>query len=146
LAGNKTTLLVPVNTWTADWVEFYTQHRLGYQFQRFTAGGHFPQQERLAAIPTAGTTSTSLVHGDLWGGNAALLPRRTSDFDPAVYFGDREVDVAMTELFGGFPLPFIAAITKYSLTPGYERRRTLYNLYHINHFNLFGGGYIKPTG
>jgi len=59
-----------------------------------------------------------------------------------VYFGDREVDVAMTELFGGFPAAFITVITKYFLDPGYEQRRTLYNLYHIlNHFNLFGGGY-----
>jgi len=53
-----------INTWTADWVEFYTQHRLGYQFQRFTAGGHFPQQERLlAAIPSTAGTPTSTLPG-----------------------------------------------------------------------------------
>ncbi len=137
-----------INTWTADWVEFYTQHRLGYQFQRaLQRGGHFPQQERLlAAIPQllAHAPNPSPVHGDLWGGNAAFtVLGEPVIFDPAVYFGDREVDVAMTELFGGFPPAFYRGYNEvFPLTPGYEQRRTLYNLYHIlNHFNLFGGGY-----
>jgi fructosamine-3-kinase len=137
-----------INTWTPDWVEFYTQHRLGYQFQyALRRGGHFPQQERLlAAIPQllAHQPQPSLVHGDLWGGNAAFTATgEPVIFDPAVYFGDREVDVAMTELFGGFPAAFYRGYNEvFPLTSGYERRRTLYNLYHIlNHFNLFGGGY-----
>ena len=64
-------------------------------------------------------------------------------FDPAVYYGDRETDIAMTELFGGFPAAFYAAYREsYPLDPGYDVRKTLYNLYHIlNHLNLFGGGY-----
>ena len=85
-----------------------------------------------------------MVHGDLWSGNAAIA--RTGDpiiLDPAIYFGDREVDLAMTELFGGFPAAFYEGYrAAYPLEPGYERRKVLYNLYHvINHFNLFGGSY-----
>lgn len=137
-----------INTWTAEWMEFYTQHRLGYQFgQALQRGGHFPQQERLlAAIPQllAHAPKPSLVHGDLWGGNAAFtVLGGPVIFDPAVYFGDREVDVAMTELFGGFPAAFYRGYNQvFPLDAGYERRKRLYNLYHVlNHFNLFGGGY-----
>jgi fructosamine-3-kinase len=64
-------------------------------------------------------------------------------FDPAVYYGDREVDVAMTELFGGFPAAFYQGYQQeFPLEAGYQQRKILYNLYHIlNHFNLFGGSY-----
>lgn len=138
-----------INTWTADWAEFYTQHRLGYQFQLARRrGGNFPQQEKLlAAIPELlanHQVQPSLVHGDLWGGNAGCTASgEPVIFDPATYFGDREVDIAMTELFGGFPGGFYRGYNEvFPLDPGYEKRKTLYNLYHIlNHFNLFGGGY-----
>ena len=86
----------------------------------------------------------SLLHGDLWSGNAARLASgEPVIFDPAVYFGDRETDLAMTELFGGFPAAFHAAYrAAWPLDAGYPVRRTLYNLYHVlNHLNLFGGGY-----
>lgn len=86
-----------------------------------------------------------LLHGDLWSGNAGQLPDGTpAIFDPAVYRGDREADLAMAELFGGFPESFYAAYRlAWPLDPGYETRKTLYNLYHVlNHFNLFGGGYL----
>ena len=65
-------------------------------------------------------------------------------FDPAVYYGDREADLAMTELFGGFGSDFYAAYREaWPLDPGYAIRRDLYNLYHVlNHLNLFGGGYL----
>jgi fructosamine-3-kinase len=84
------------------------------------------------------------VHGDLWSGNAAIS--RSGEpviFDPATYYGDREVDLAMTELFGGFPAEFYRGYQQeFPLDPGYKQRKTLYNLYHIlNHFNLFGSGY-----
>lgn len=138
-----------INSWTADWAKFYAQHRLGYQFQRaLRRRGYFPQQERLvAAIPQLLADykpQPSLVHGDLWGGNAACTATgEPVIFDPAVYFGDREVDIAMTELFGGFPAAFYRGYNEvFPLNAGYERRKILYNLYHIlNHFNLFGGGY-----
>ena len=86
----------------------------------------------------------SLLHGDLWGGNWATdVSGNPVVFDPAVYFGDREADIAMTRLFGGFGPAFYAAYqSAWPLDPAAGTRRTFYNLYHVlNHFNLFGGGY-----
>nr|WP_042342156.1 fructosamine kinase family protein [Calothrix sp. PCC 7507] len=142
-----------INTWTADWAEFYAQYRLSYQFQLARRrGGNFPLQERLlAAIPELladHQVQPSLVHGDLWGGNAGCtVSGEPVIFDPATYFGDREVDIAMTELFGGFPASFYKGYNEvFPLDAGYEHRKPLYNLYHIlNHFNLFGGGYSSQA-
>ena len=138
-----------INTETADWTEFYAKHRLGYQFQLARGqGGSFPQEkELLAAIPALlahRQPQTSLVHGDLWGGNVGCTELgKPVIFDPATYFGDREVDIAMTELFGCFPAAFYHGYNEvWPIEEGYEQRKTLYNLYHIlNHFNLFGGSY-----
>src|SRR5438046_3083355 len=86
----------------------------------------------------------SLLHGDLWRGNAGFVAGGPVVFDPAVYYGDREADLAMTELFGGFPPAFYASYNEnYPLESGYRQRKHLYNLYHLlNHLNLFGGGYL----
>jgi fructosamine-3-kinase len=138
-----------INNWTANWAEFWAEHRIGYQLKLAKSrGGHFPQGERLLKlIPEllAGhEPKPSLVHGDLWGGNAGITPGgEPVIFDPATYFGDREVDIAMTELFGGFPAAFYRGYSQvWPLDSGYEKRKTIYNLYHIlNHFNLFGGSY-----
>lgn len=138
-----------INPWTASWAEFFAKHRLEYQFKLAQRrGGQFPKQnELLAAIPTLladHNPQPSLVHGDLWSGNAAVTQQKEPIiFDPAVYFGDREVDLAMTELFGGFPSDFYQGYSQtWAIAAGYEQRKTLYNLYHIlNHFNLFGGSY-----
>ncbi len=137
------------NPWTADWPTFFAQHRIGYQLRlAHQRGGHFPQHDRLlAAIPTLladHNSSPALVHGDLWSGNAAITQTGLPViFDPAAYWGDREVDLAMTELFGGFPTAFYQGYDQvYPRDRGYSHRKTLYNLYHIlNHFNLFGGSY-----
>jgi len=141
-----------INTWTSDWAEFFAEYRLGYQFQLARRrGGQFPQQERLlAAIPKLldHQPQPALVHGDLWGGNAAVTTSgEPVILDPATYVGDREVDIAMTELFGGFPTAFYRGYNEeWSLDEGYKTRKTLYNLYHIlNHFNLFGGGYASQA-
>ena len=138
-----------INPWTKDWAEFFAEHRIGYQLKLAQRrGGRFPQQERLlAAIPellASHQPQPALVHGDLWSGNVAVTEAgEPVIFDPATYFGDREVDIAMTELFGGFPPEFYQGYNQaWPLDPGYEQRKTLYNLYHIlNHFNLFGGSY-----
>ncbi len=142
-----------INTWVADWAEFWVQHRIGDQLKLAKRrGGSFSQGDRLLKIIPellAGyQPQPSLVHGDLWGGNASV----TADgepviFDPATYWGDREVDIAMTELFGGFPNAFYCGYNEtWPLDDGYKQRKILYNLYHIlNHFNLFGGGYASQA-
>ena len=140
---------VQINNWTANWAEFWAEHRIGYQLKLAKhRGGNFPQGESLLkVIPEllAGyEPQPSLVHGDLWGGNAGVTSAgEPVIFDPATYLGDREVDIAMTELFGGFPAQFYRGYNQvWPLDSGYEKRKTFYNLYNIlNHFNLFGGSY-----
>jgi fructosamine-3-kinase len=141
-----------VNTPADDWVAFWRERRLGYQLRLAASRGHGGRLvasgerllEKLPAFFAGHHPPPSLLHGDLWSGNAAM--ERGGEpviFDPAVYYGDREADLAMTELFGGFPRPFYDAYrSQYPLDPGYATRRHLYNLYHVlNHLNLFGGGY-----
>lgn len=137
-----------INDWMDDWAEFFAEHRLGYQFKLARRrGGHFPGQDKLLAkVPELldHQPKPSLIHGDLWGGNAAVTTSGEPVLlDPATYVGDREADIAMTELFGGFPAAFYRGYNQvWQLDSGYKQRKTLYNLYHIiNHFNLFGGGY-----
>ncbi|MBE9042073.1 fructosamine kinase family protein, partial [Oscillatoriales cyanobacterium LEGE 11467] len=138
-----------MNPPTADWAEFFATHRIGYQLKLAARKGmHFNGGDRLLEkIPEllAGhQPQPSLVHGDLWGGNASVTATgEPVIFDPATYYGDRETDLAMTELFGGFSSAFYRGYNDtWSLDAGYERRKPLYNLYHVlNHFNLFGGGY-----
>lgn len=145
-----------INDWTADWVSFWAEQRLGHQLRLAVengAGQPFVRRvEQLqAALPVFFTDYqpvASLLHGDLWSGNYAFdQSGRPVIFDPAVYYGDREADLAMTELFGGFSPQFYSAYNNaWPLDAGYSIRKTLYNLYHIlNHFNLFGGGYLSQA-
>ncbi len=141
-----------INTPTYDWVQFWREYRLGYQLKLAQANGHTGKllvsgDKLLASLESffpGGGPAPALLHGDLWSGNYGFArDGRPVVFDPAVYYGDRETDIAMTELFGGFPASFYAAYREtYPLDAGYNIRKTLYNLYHIlNHLNLFGGGY-----
>jgi len=142
-----------VNTLSPDWIDFWRQHRLGFQLELTARNGRdlMRKGERLLAdlgeffreyrpVP-------SLLHGDLWGGNVGASGQQPVIFDPAVYYGDREADLAMTELFGGFSGRFYQAYhDTWPLDVGYKTRKTLYNLYHVlNHFNLFGGGYASQA-
>jgi fructosamine-3-kinase len=145
-----------VNDYEDNWQIFWAKHRLGYQLslaQRNGASGQILKRgeklcENLADFFEDYTPEASLLHGDLWSGNYAFdQTGQPVIFDPAVYYGDRETDLAMTELFGGFPTDFYAAYNSaYPLDKGYSTRKTLYNLYHIlNHYNLFGGGYLSQA-
>ena len=143
-----------VNTWTENWAEFFSEHRIGYQLQLAKKrGGSFPNQERVVEVVKKRLADwqpqPSLVHGDLWSGNAAVTEfGEPVILDPATYYGDREVDIAMTELFGGFSRSFYQGYEKeWPLNSGYQERKKIYNLYHIlNHFNLFGGSYGSQAG
>ncbi len=140
------------NNQTSNWINFFATQRFGFQMTLAEQNGHLPASrasrlerlmsrlgEWLPAQPPA-----SLLHGDLWGGNWLITEAGSPALiDPAVYYGDREADLAFTELFGGFPSAFYDAYNHvWPLDSGYHERKELYNLYHLlNHLNLFGGGY-----
>lgn len=143
-----------INTPADDWVGFWQQYRLGYQLALAGRNGYNGQLQRLgerllAAMPAFFQDyrpAPVLLHGDLWSGNYGVTTGgEPVIFDPAVYYGDREADLAMTELFGGFPSQFYQAYDEaLPLDRGYAQRKTLYNLYHVlNHVNLFGGDYAQ---
>jgi protein-ribulosamine 3-kinase len=140
------------NCWTDHWPRFFAEQRIGFQLDLAEANGYGGGWlsrgrqlcERIEEFYGGYRPAPSLLHGDLWGGNWAADPSgQPVIFDPAVYYGDREADLAMTRLFGGFGQHFYRAYeAHWPLEAGAERRVTLYNLYHvINHLNLFGGGY-----
>ena len=138
-----------VNNWTDTWSDFFANHRIGFQLKLANRkGGNFGNYnqivDKVRQILASIEPQPSLGHGDLWSGNVAVTDAgEPVILDPATYYGDREVDLAMTELFGGFPAAFYRGYNEvFPLDKGYKKRKTLYNLYHIlNHFNLFGGGY-----
>lgn len=141
------------NAWSDDWCTFFREARLRPQFEHAVAAGFKPlarDAERLfATMPSLMrdyAPRPSFVHGDLWSGNVGSTPNgEPVVFDPAVHVADAEVDLAMTELFGGFGPEFLKAYERIRpLAPGYAQRRHLYNLYHLlNHLNLFGGAYLE---
>lgn len=140
----------------ADWPTFFRTQRLEPQIQWARASGKWNASwdsvlqrlyanlsSLLPALPPA-----SLLHGDLWNGNVlATQANQAALIDPAIYYGDREADMAMTELFGGFALRFYDAYqAAWPLEPDYPERRDLYNLYHLlNHLNLFGSSYTSSV-
>ena len=142
-----------INTWTDEWLPFFREHRLRFQLElaeRNGYGGKLQESglrllEHLDELLGEHRPAPSLLHGDLWGGNIGADPSGAPViFDPAVYFGDREADLAMTRLFGGFRREFYEAYEKaWPLPASAPERVPLYNLYHVlNHLNLFGSGYL----
>ena len=140
----------------ADWITFFRSHRLRFQLDLALSNGASTQLidsggRLLEVLPHFFDNyrpQPSLLHGDLWGGNWAADERgKPVIFDPAVYCGDREVDLAMTELFGGFDDRFYQSYRHaWAIDPGYTTRKVLYNLYHVlNHYNLFGAGYARQA-
>jgi protein-ribulosamine 3-kinase len=134
------------NGWCDEWDEFWMERRMRPQIQLATQKGFRLSMPSLKLLE-GHKPQPSLLHGDLWSGNAGFTAGGPVVFDPAVYYGDREADLAMTELFGGFPQEFYRAYGEvWPLDEGYQRRKHLYNLYHLlNHLNLFGGGYLAQV-
>jgi len=146
------------NAEPADWAEFWRDRRLEPRLRRARDAGHAPGDPRdwerlFAGLPDlfapADVVVPSMLHGDLWSGNVlASAAGEPCLVDPATYLGHREVDLAMADLFGGFPDRFHAAYGEvWPLLPGYrEGRRAAYQLYYLLvHVNLFGGGYVPQT-
>jgi len=140
------------NGWSDDWISFLRDRRLGFQLELAAQQGHGGRLQARGLLLLASLDvffasyrpAPSLLHGDLWGGNWGVDPEgQPVIYDPAVYYGDREADIAMTRLFGGFGAGFYAAyVATWPLDQAAGTRRDLYNLYHVlNHLNLFGGGY-----
>lgn len=143
------------NAQTSDWLVFFRENRLRFQLAMARDNGVdatlIDEGERLAeslhSLLGGHEPAASLLHGDLWGGNRAAVAGQPVIYDPAVYYGDRETDIAMTQLFGGFHESFLNAYTEaWPMPDGYEYRLELYRLYHIlNHLNLFGSGYYAQA-
>jgi len=140
----------------SSWIEFWKSQRLlpqlalaknkGYPNTAYEDG--LKLADNLSMFFSSYQPVASLLHGDLWGGNQAHDESGNPIiFDPAVYYGDRESDIAMTELFGGFSAQFYSAYNDcYPLDKDYSTRKNLYNLYHVlNHYNLFGGSYASQA-
>lgn len=145
-------LLPQYNRQNRRWVDFFRECRLRPQLKLAQTRGRLnPQRrrwaervlERLEEWIDEEAVSPSLLHGDLWGGNWMATVDGPALIDPAVCYGDREMDLAMAELFGGFPRAFFDAYREaYPLAAGYEDRRPLYQLYYLLiHLNLFGESY-----
>ena len=142
------------NTLCESWISFFRDNRLAPQFSAadryFTAEDRARNQKLLDHLEDflVEPEYPSLLHGDLWSGNVMCgADGKAMLIDPACYVGHREADLAMTELFGGFPPKFYEAYREAApLQPGYETRRDLYNLYQLlNHLNLFGSAYLQPV-
>ena len=140
-----------INTWHENWITFFRDCRLAPQFEM--ASGYFEKSERRHITQLLDhldqyliePDAPSLLHGDLWAGNVMTGSDGTAWLiDPAAYYGHAEADLAMTELFGGFPQTFYRRYQEcMHLEAGYPDRRELYNLYHLlNHLNLFGSSYL----
>jgi fructosamine-3-kinase len=146
-----------INTLEPDGLTFFREHRLGFQQKLARKKGLLPATtdrkinqlcNQLGQWLDLSGEQPALVHGDLWSGNTfADSEQRPCLVDPAVHFGLRETDLAMTELFGRLPQTFYDAYREaFPQNPGYEERKPLYNLYHLlNHLNLFGGSYLSSV-
>jgi len=144
------------NNWSSDWISFWREQRIKFQLELAAHNGYGGVLQSLGkqvldALPDLladHTPQPSLLHGDLWGGNHAFMTNGTPViFDPATYYGDREADIAMTELFGGFAPEFYSAYQlAYPLNTGYTKRKGLYNLYQVlNHCNMVSNGYVSQA-
>ena len=140
------------NRWQSNWKMFFCEQRIAWQLQLLNEQSIvLGDTDYIIAICkdllAHHQVSPCLVHGDLWQGNIGFTEHHPIIYDPACYFGDREVDIAMTELFGQFPAAFYRGYQQtYPLSVSYEERKIVYNFYHIlNHLNMFKGAYIEQA-
>ena len=155
--GNNPQINMPDEKERTDWVDFYFNKRLLYQFKLAEKNGYATPSLRSGMVhleKTIGSILSNsmeppcLLHGDLWAGNFICDEKGCAVLiDPAVYYGHREADLAMTKLFGGFPRIFYDSYqSEYPLKPEWEYREGLYKLYHVlNHLNLFGRSYLHEA-
>jgi fructosamine-3-kinase len=155
--GSTPQININDDSFKGDWTSFYFNNRLLYQFKLAEKNGYVDSsfreafgkiEEKIELILGEGEVRPSLLHGDLWSGNYMTDEEGNACLiDPAVYYGHREADLAMTKLFGGFSASFYEAyIEEYPLDEGWEYRQNIYMLYHVmNHLNIFGGGYFSQA-
>lgn len=148
---------IPVGSEKENWTSFYFNKRILFQLKLAEKLGYATSElkkgigkieEKIEDIIGTSDEEPSLLHGDLWGGNYMVDESGNACLiDPAVYYGNREADLGMTKLFGGFSSEFYEAYNwTYPLQDGYEYRENIYKLYHVlNHLNLFGGGYYSQA-
>ena len=140
------------NGWISNWADFYVERRFRAILGMCSNLGYADSDiDRVAEVIKKELSSRdvapSLLHGDLWGGNSGYADGDPVIFDPATYYGDREADIAMTQLFGGYGAKFYEGYNAVlPIEEGFERRKVIYNFYHIaNHYILFGGGYMNQA-
>ena len=145
------------NARDGSWSRFWKSQRIAPQMERAIAAGHFSgsDQRLLKAhlealddlLAVGDAEGPSLLHGDLWSGNAHEMAGVVAAIDPSSYYGHREVDLAMAALFGGFPAAFYEGYeAEWPLEPGWQARRAAYQVYHLLvHVNLFGSSYVPAV-
>jgi protein-ribulosamine 3-kinase len=148
---------IPCELEKNDWVSFYFNKRILFQFKLAEMLGNSTEELRkgisrlenvIQEIIGGSDERPSILHGDLWSGNYLVDENGSAVLiDPEVYYGNREADLGMTKLFGGFSSEFYSAYhEEFPLKDGYEYRENIYKLYHVlNHLNLFGGGYYHQA-
>jgi fructosamine-3-kinase len=148
---------IPMEDEKDNWIKFYFNKRILFQYRLAETNGFATKEltskiklleNKIENILTGSIEKPSLLHGDLWGGNYIVDENGNACLiDPAVYYGHREADLAMTKLFGGFSPDFYFAYNEhFPLPDGYEYRENIYKLYHVlNHLNLFGSGYYSQA-
>lgn len=153
-ADNYIGSLPQKNTWSDNWGEFFYQNRLGVQVELGSSWVDSQikkafESKKTEIIDTLNKSQEppSLLHGDLWSANVFYSNAGPYFIDPAVYYGNREADIAFSEMFGGFGGEFYRAYNSiWPLSPGYEQRKEIHNLYHnMTHANLFGGHYVEAV-
>ncbi len=155
--GSNVQKNIPLKNQKDNWAEFYFNRRLLFQYKLAEKNGYAANEllegivfleNKIVPILSCSEEKPALLHGDLWSGNFIVDEKGGACLiDPAVYYGHREADLAMTKLFGGFSLDFYSAYQEeYPLKNGWQYRENIYKLYHmLNHLNLFGMSYYRQA-